>query len=169
VNITIPPIITNRFAAFENDFMASLLELLRDSSRAGVYRSAIDSAEIGAAAAASGLRTTRIDLRRTRRKAELMTAFARAFEFPAHFGGNWDALSDSLADLSWLPGKGWLLMLVNGKPFAERCSSDWDTLLEILQAAADAWREQQIGFWVIVQDQAGWEPDLPQISRASPP
>jgi RNAse (barnase) inhibitor barstar len=36
-------------------------------------------------------------------KAELLADFARALRFPDWVGRNWDALSDALRDLSWLP------------------------------------------------------------------
>jgi hypothetical protein len=36
-------------------------------------------------------------------KAMLLTDIAAALEFPGWFGHNWDALSDCLRDLSWLP------------------------------------------------------------------
>ena len=37
-------------------------------------------------------------------KASALAAIAAALSFPDHFGGNLDALSDMLTDLSWLPG-----------------------------------------------------------------
>ena len=36
-------------------------------------------------------------------KSELLADFARALHFPDWVGHNWDALSDALRDLSWLP------------------------------------------------------------------
>ena len=33
-----------------------------------------------------------------------------ALDFPMSSGRNWDALSDSLRDLEWLPGKGYVLL-----------------------------------------------------------
>ena len=38
-------------------------------------------------------------------KASALAAIAAALSFPDHFGGNLDALSDMLTDLSWLPGE----------------------------------------------------------------
>jgi hypothetical protein len=35
-------------------------------------------------------------------KSDLLTEIAEAGKFPAYFGANWDALLDSLADLSWI-------------------------------------------------------------------
>ena len=36
-------------------------------------------------------------------KKQLMRALEEALRFPEYFGRNWDALSDCLRDLSWLP------------------------------------------------------------------
>jgi|SRR5215217_6353345 len=36
-------------------------------------------------------------------KQQLMNALEAALQLPADFGQNWDALSDALRDLSWLP------------------------------------------------------------------
>jgi len=42
----------------------------------------------------------------------LVRAVAEAFEFPAYFGGSWDALVDCLEDLEWLPGAtGYVLVI----------------------------------------------------------
>jgi RNAse (barnase) inhibitor barstar len=42
-------------------------------------------------------------------KAELLVAFAKAFEFPDWWGRNWDALQDCMRDLSWLEKPGYVL------------------------------------------------------------
>ena len=91
--------------------MDSLLTLLPNSKRAGVYRSAIGSDEIVAAAKTAGLQVYKIDLAKARGKLGLFDALSKALKFPAHFGKNWDALNDCLTDLAWLDGKGWVLIL----------------------------------------------------------
>ena len=84
--------------------MGSLLNLLPDSKRAGVYRTAIDSDEIVAAAKTAGLQVFKIDLAKARGKSGLFDAFSKTLKFPRHFGKNWDALNDCLTDLAWLDG-----------------------------------------------------------------
>ena len=80
--------------------MDSLLTLLPNSKRAGVYRSAIGSDEIVAAAKTAGLQVYKIDLAKARGKLGLFDALAKALKFPAHFGKNWDgAYQDAVPTL----------------------------------------------------------------------
>jgi RNAse (barnase) inhibitor barstar len=143
--------------------MESLLSLLPNSKRAGVYRSKIASDEIVAAAQAAGLRAYKIDLAKARGKLGLFDGLSKALKFPAHFGKNWDALNDCLTDLAWLDDTGWVLILVNGKSFAAKYQADFDMALELFYGVAACWQEDGKPFWVIVRDQPGWTAELPAI------
>ena len=143
--------------------MDSLLTLLPNSKRAGVYRSAIGSDEIIAAAKTAHLQVHKIDLAKARGKLGLFDALSKALKFPAHFGKNWDALNDCLTDLAWLDSNGWVLILANGKSFAAKYLADFDMALDLFNGVATCWQEDGKPFWVIVQDQPGWAADLPVI------
>jgi hypothetical protein len=41
----------------------------------------------------------------------LFDELAAALQFPAYFGGNWNAVHDMLSDLSWLPAEAYLLVI----------------------------------------------------------
>lgn len=82
-----------------------------------------------------------------RDKAELLRRASTAFRFPDWFGHNWDALADSLADLSWLDAPGYLVILEAPDDLIAAAPAVWRTLCEVLQeACADraasgvAWR-----------------------------
>jgi len=143
--------------------MDSLLSLLPNSKRAGVYRSAIGVEAVVAAARTTGLQVYKIDLAKARGKLGLFDALSKALKFPAHFGKNWDALNDCLTDLAWLDSNGWVLILTNGKSFAAKYQGDFAMALDIFNGAATWWQEDGKPFWVIVQDQPGWTADLPAI------
>jgi len=143
--------------------MESLLSLLPNSKRAGVYRARIDSDEIIAAAQTTGLQAYKIDLAKARGKLGLFDALAKALRFPGYFGKNWDALNDCLTDLAWLNGNGWVLILRNGKSFAAKYPDEFDMALDLFDGVTVCWREDGKPFWVIVQDQQGWTADLPEI------
>ena len=45
----------------------------------------------------------------------LFAEFAQALKFPDYFGHNWDAMEECLADLEWLPAKGYILLVTNAE------------------------------------------------------
>src|SRR3954465_14539189 len=49
--------------------------------------------------------------RQCKTPANLFAEFAQVLEFPDYFGHNWDALEECLADLEWLPAKGYILII----------------------------------------------------------
>ena len=69
----------------------------------------------------------------------LFNEFARALAFPDYFGHNWDALEECLADLEWLPAKGYILLITDTQAVLPEVEEDYDTLLEILDDAGEAW------------------------------
>ena len=44
-------------------------------------------------------------------KEELMDGLAVGFSLPGYFGRNWDAVDECLRDLSWLPARGYVLVV----------------------------------------------------------
>ena len=89
-----------------------------------------------------GLDAVRIDLDGCGDKAEFLERTAAALEFPAWFGGNWDAFFDCLADLSWRPAQGHVLVFENAAELRRHAPEALDTALAILGDAAAAWRER---------------------------
>jgi RNAse (barnase) inhibitor barstar len=90
------------------------------------------------AAGAAGIRLHRIDLAARRDKAGLLAALAEGLSFPAWFGHNWDALSDCLADLSWLPEACVAIVFEHAERLAESAPDDYLTALEIFTEAAES-------------------------------
>lgn len=140
------------------------LKLLRNIARAGVYHAPqAGMAELITAAEAAGFSIHRIDLAMVRDKGALLDRLATSLEFPAWFGHNWDALADCLADLSWLQANGYLILLEHCDGFRAARAEDFITLLQIFQAAAEAWRESRVPFWVLVDMHADGIAHLPAI------
>ena len=73
-----------------------------------------------------------------------------ALRFPDWFGGNWDALADALADLSWLPEGGQLLLFDNAWDWRERDGEDFAVLLDICGEAAQGWTRERRPFWAVI-------------------
>ena len=131
--------------------------LLRDSARNGAYFVDVrDRAALVAAGIQIGLHVACADLRGCEDQAAGLPRIAQALEFPDWFGDNWDALADSLSDLSWLQGDGdkpltgVLLLLDHGDDWHEADGTGFATLIEVLQDAADAWREAGTPFWAML-------------------
>ncbi len=74
-------------------------------------------------------------------KADLLRELAKAFAFPSHFGHNWDALIDCLSDLSWLPAKGYVIVLTSADAFQTADPRAHETLLEVADDIAERWRQ----------------------------
>ena len=89
------------------------------------------------------------EARRLADKAELLRRIAAALSFPDWFGHNWDALADSLEDLSWLPATGYLLLLERAQDWQTQAGDDAAALLDILNEASAQWAEARKPFWAL--------------------
>ena len=60
---------------------------------------------------------------------------------PDHFGHNWDALEECLADLDWLPASGYVVMIADAEQVLTKPDDedDYETFIEILAEAGEAW------------------------------
>ena len=80
-----------------------------------------------------------IDGRRGRNKRGLLNELARALEFPAGSGRNWDAVEEMLADLEWLPAKGYLLVVTHADLLLVEHPDDYETFIDIVTSVAKEW------------------------------
>lgn len=131
--------------------MGKLLARLQDPSRSGVYRVASD-AEVVDALRGSRLTVHNIALEGS--KEALLSRIAQALSFPSWFGGNWDALEDSLKDLH---GAGHVLLFRGDAP-------ELEVLLDVLAAAAEFWKGEGTPFFALFVDPAA-RLALPELFR----
>lgn len=132
-------------------------------SASGVPQAAVQLIELTPEAVAAlvrlagslGLATTRVDLSGCADKAEFLRRCAVALEFPAWFGGNWDAFFDCLADLSWRPAAGYLLLLEHSSDMRRHAPEALDTAFAILGDAAAAWQERGVPFRAFIDAGTG--------------
>ena len=75
----------------------------------------------------------------------LLSECARALDFPDYFGHNWDALEECLADLEWLPAKGYILLITDAAQVLPDDEEEYETFLEVLRDAGEAWGSGQAG------------------------
>ena len=95
--------------------------------------------------APAGFVSRTIDGRRSRSKHALLAELARVLEFPAGSGRNWDALEEMLADLEWLPAKGYLLIVTDADELLTDDPDDYDTFIEIAKDVAKEWGTARSG------------------------
>jgi RNAse (barnase) inhibitor barstar len=93
----------------------------------------------------TGLMLKVIKGRHCKTPANLFDEFARALGFPDYFGHNWDALEECLTDLEWLPAKGYILLVTDAAQLLPNDDTEYETFLEILRDAGEAWGNGQAG------------------------
>ena len=140
--------------------MGKLTERLLDPSRSGVYR-ASRTEEIEDAVRGTDLRLARVSLAGARDKETLLDAFSAALGFPDWFGRNWDALEDCLADLSWRPGAGHVVLIERSEALAQ---DERGILTDVLRASAESWAGRKRSFFAVFVDPAKASA-LPELFR----
>ena len=125
---------------------------LFDPALSGVHAvPAGDLALLDVAARDAGLHTIEVDLANCLGKAMLLLRMQMALEFPVGRGRNWDALSDVLRDLGWIEApQGHALLFADAADLREASPGDFDTLLSILQEAAEFWAGTDTPFWAFI-------------------
>lgn len=127
----------------------SLASFLASPDRAGPYRLRPKQGEaLAATVQAQGLLFFRLNLDSATDKTNWLTILGQTLGFPDWYGANFDALYDCLTDGDWMPPQGCLLHLSG---FAALGEEGTDTLIAILQAAADEWREQGRPLWAVLE------------------
>ena len=100
---------------------------------------AADADLLCAAAGERGYSCAQADLTGCGDRDAFFARVAEALEFPDWFGRNWDAFFDCLADLSWLPTGGHVLVLLNPGEMRQHAPEVLDTALSIVRDAAAVW------------------------------
>ncbi|HET6554580.1 MAG TPA: barstar family protein [Dyella sp.] len=120
-----------------------------DASHGGIFFVTSDDLEpLAEAAGMQGLRVCRVNLADYTGHDALYDRLTQALRLPADFGRNWDALADSLRDLSWLKATGYILLLDHAEGMRDTHEEDFDTLLDILEESVDYWQDAGSPFFV---------------------
>ena len=124
---------------------------LGDPLLAGVFFVTIDDiATLDEAVHDAGLLARRIDLTECTDKASLLALMSNALTLPEGRGRNWDALADSLRDLSWLRAPGYALLVDGVEHLRDADEASFDTLLALLEDASAEWATQEVPFWAFL-------------------
>ena len=130
--------------------------MLADHDASGVYFIAESGRDaLADAAARLEFAFKPVDLEGCEDKEAALARIAQALDFPAWFGGNWDALADCLDDLSWLPAPGYVLVLEHTHAWKAAEPVAFDVLLDIGNDIAARWAEHGVPFWMLFPVPAG--------------
>lgn len=128
-----------------------LCGMLADPAMAGAYFVARGERQAYAdAAGLLGFASAVIDFDGCTGKDDALGRFATALRFPEWFGHNWDALADCLADLSWMPADGYVLLLADTGNWQRADPEGFDIAIAVLAQAAAGWKSERVPFWALV-------------------
>lgn len=96
-----------------------------------------------AVAAPAGFSLTVVRGAKCKTSEGLFAEFARALSFPDYFGHNWDGLEECLADLEWLPARGYLVIVTDAEQVLTKSDEDYPTFIDILNDAGESWSERR--------------------------
>ncbi len=96
------------------------------------YVTAREASALANVAREAGHATARLDFARISTKRDALAVVAASLDFPVWFGANWDALADCLADMSWSPADGHLVIVEHLEPWRAANEADVETLLEVM-------------------------------------
>jgi hypothetical protein len=138
--------------------MSELLQRLGDAAKSGVYRTSHGD-DILDALRGSNVALAHVEVTGAAGKEALLARIAKALSFPEWFGGNWDALEESLADLAWSGTRGCVVLFEGAEALPE---ADRAELCEVLAAAAQTWKERQRPFFAVF---VKGSPALPELTK----
>jgi RNAse (barnase) inhibitor barstar len=98
------------------------------------------------------LKTIVVDMENVISKQAFLSKMAEEFEFPDYFGNNWDALFESLTDLSWMEATGYFIIIKNMKTFEKEFSGHFLTIRRIFEAVVNYWESRQVPFIIILSE-----------------
>jgi RNAse (barnase) inhibitor barstar len=125
--------------------------LLADPTQAGAYFVDVrDRESLVEAGGVLQFAVLPMDLRGCADADAAMPEIAEAMRFPDWFGGNLDALADCLADLSWLPAEGYVLVLEHTGDWRAQDPETMGMVLEILNDTATRWAQDRVPFWAFL-------------------
>ncbi len=121
--------------------MSGLCARLMKVEEAGVYRLNCTLDDLLNSADINGFAVFEANFPQGAGKGEILAELARVIKAPDWFGHNWDALIDSLCDLSWRDAPGYILLLRGDAPAEQE-------LIDIFEAVVKFWKMQGRPFWI---------------------
>jgi Barstar (barnase inhibitor) len=128
--------------------MDALVQQLGNREAAGSYTLGCSIDTLHSMVEEAGFALFDTELKGVKGKQNLLNALAVAANFPAEFGANWDALADTLCDLSWHEANGYVLLLRNASDTLGLSANDREIALDIFADTVMYWRQRNKPFWI---------------------
>lgn len=96
-------------------------------------------------------------------KSQFLKQIAAVLSFPNYTGHNWDALADSLTDMSWHEAEGYVLVVDNLQAFAQASPADFSVAVDIFRDAAEFWPANDKAWYVLFSGQGVEQQGFPLI------
>lgn len=142
-----------------------LQALLVQPQLAGVYHLPhSDRKALRQAARALRFGWLQADFGESREIVPILEKFGPDLKLPEWYGGNYDALSDCLTDLSWNAAPGYVLLVVGADELHAHDRSSFDTLNEVLAAVIENWQADDVPFWVFYDMRPNGLATLPTLA-----
>jgi len=103
-----------------------------------------------------------VDLSACRNPAEALRHLGTTLHFPSWYGANFDALFDCLTDPDWQAGTGAVVLIIGIDSLRRAAPEGFATLIEVFQAAAEAWRAAGKPCWILLDAPASGITPLPE-------
>ena len=104
-----------------------------------------------------------VDMDRMASYEELLAEAGRVLSFPDYYGQNWDAFEECIRDLSWLPARGYLLVLAGYDRLARGDPANWAIGLDVLEEAVSTWARTESPMYVVLQGPGDMAPGVPAL------
>jgi hypothetical protein len=110
-----------------------------------------EASELSAMLSAAGLHVAilRIPAAHGDLETWLIEALAAALQFPDYFGGNWNAVDECITDMSWLPARGYCVLLLRADFLRLQQPRVFDLFIEVIDDAGAVWRKEGVPFHVV--------------------
>jgi RNAse (barnase) inhibitor barstar len=142
--------------------LSGLAAILAGRRKPGIYRwvSALDVADVRRAVEHANWGFASLDTWQIEDKKAFLGAAQDALGFPDDFGHNFDALADSLNDVTHPDGEGVLVLWDGWGPFARADRKAFDVAVDVLSVRA---RSSRFGAFAVLMRGPGPEIDVPEI------
>lgn len=141
--------------------LPSLLAITSGRIAPGIWQIKAIPSDVTEQAHDVGWKVVQFDLGPPIDKQTLLSRLAAAADFPDYFGHNWDAASDCLMDLTWLPARGYIVAVHGAEGFRTQHHDLDAVLVDVLLEVIDFWTAKGIPFHVLWEspDQPDQQPD----------